>query len=372
MKVVPFVEVSPEQWDECCDQSSDAWLFHRSTWVDIEANFFVGDNLSFALIDGGSVVGVQPLYFSELSIGWVERLLHCGIHRHTGLAVLDNLSSSSIKTARSIAMQHIYSLAQKYSADRIQLNCQNLAPGNLSQRRHEIPFWVENEGFFLGMNFGVNGMIPAPGLSVCCADQVVSLFEDNAIIFSQLEESCRRAIRKAERHGLSIEINASVDEYYSLAELASMRTGESLAQREYFAMAKEKLGVSGKIAFLMVRHQGKPAAAIFLGIDKGAASYLGGVSDPRFLPIRVNEFLQWHTILCAKSMGLQYYRMGPFFPEIPKEWAISKVSRFKTKFGGRSVTTIQGSCFLNPEKYLQNGLDHINNLIDALAVTKTK
>ena len=54
--------------------------------------------------------------------------------------------------------------------------------------------------------------------------------------------------------------------------------------------------------------------------------------------------------------------LGPIFPEHPYDWPISKVSRFKKKFGATNVTIIQGSFFCRPEKYLEMAQEQIVEL----------
>ena len=120
MKVTAHADVSSPVWDEVCARSSSAWLFHLSAWIAIESSYFPHRNLSFALEDGGEVIGVQPLYASETGLGWIERLVHSGVHRHTGLALIDGLGASTVNAARAAAMREIASLADGGRADRIQ------------------------------------------------------------------------------------------------------------------------------------------------------------------------------------------------------------------------------------------------------------
>ena len=104
-------------------------------------------------------------------------------------------------------------------------------------------------------------------------------------------------------------------------------------------------------------------AALWLLIHKGAAHFLGGVSDPAYLPMRVNDFLHWSAIVWANHQGLTHYRLGPVFPELPDDWPVARVSRFKGKFGGISYSTIQGSYFRHPEKYLETGRTQLSTLV---------
>ena len=57
-------------------------------------------------------------------------------------------------------------------------------------------------------------------------------------------------------------------------------------------------------------------------------------------------------IAWGRQAGDRIYRLGPFFPEVPREWPIARVSAFKTKFGGRSIPLVYASLYRRPEKYL--------------------
>ena len=359
MKVIPFSEVSAADWNTVCDQSSQAWLFHRSDWIELEVAHFRYVNRSFALIERGRLVAVQPLYISDSTCGAAdERLLHSGIHRHTGLAFISTLDSGLVHAVQTAAMSHIQSIARLDRADRIQLNAQNLAPANrISSNREEIPFWVLDHGFYLGLNCAPTGISPAPGMATCNADQVICLLDSEEQLFARLDDSCRRAVRKAQRSGLEFSIADAnpVARYYNLAQLSAQRTGESLAPLPYFEDLWRSLWPQHRCAVAIVQHEGRDVAALLLGIDKEAATFLGGVSDPAALHLRVNDFMHFHAMLWLKNNGIETYRLGPVFPEVPEDWPIARVSRFKRKFGGRSVPIIQGSYFLSPERYLDRG-----------------
>ncbi len=370
MKVIPFDQADASEWDALCHSSPEAWLFHRSSWVALETqHFFPHNNYSFALRDGGRIVAVQPLYRAILGLGaWSETLLHSGIHRHTGLALIEGLDFGTAKAARSTAMRHVDEVAESIDADRIQLNSQNLAPQNLTSRRCEIPFWVSDHGYFLGLGIGPSGLAPAPGGATCCADQIVELTAHEEILFSRLDDSCRRAVRKAQAAGLEWceGDDRCIADYYALAEISATRTGEALAARRYYEEIWGAFGAEGLCKVLFAYSGGRKVAGLLLLIYKGSAHFLGGVSDPDYLPVRVNDFLHWSAIVWAKRRGLAVYRLGPIFPELPDEWAVARVSRFKGKFGGRSYSMIQGSRFRHPDKYLETGKAQVSALVKAI------
>jgi len=358
MKVVAFEEVDPRQWDDACDRSDDAWLFHRAGWVGLEARHAARANRSFAIVrDDGAVVGILPLYVREHGLGgWTERVIDCGVHRHSGLAVVNGVGPGDVRAIRHAAITHVHHVATVEGADRIHLNAQNLAPRNLSPERDDIPFWVLEHGYQLGLHFGREGFVPVPGMATCCADQIVPLAgrtEDE--LFQALDEACRRAVRKAVRSGLRAAPGEGadvVDQYYALAEKSAARTGERLPPIAYYRAIHEAFAPTRRCQVLFAHQGDRPAAALLLLIDKAAVHFAAGASDPEMLPLRTNDFVHWAAIRWARAAGHRCYRLGPVFPELPASWPLARVSRFKKKFGGRSVPVIQGSYYLRPEKYL--------------------
>lgn len=366
MKIVPFSNVTKTDWDSVCGASGQAWLYHSADWIEIERKFFAKANLSFALYSRSRIVGIQPLYLSECGLGtWVERLINSGVHRHAGLAIVEGLDHGEIRAARTEAIREVHEAAQRYGADRIQLNVQNLAPENLIAGPQEVPFWVEDYGYQLGLNFGPLGMLPAPGLSTCCADQIVRLDGSEEELFLRLDESCRRAIRKAQKLGMVFQAGKDrgcVEEYYHLARRSAARTGEALLPPAYFFEVWGRFSHAGRCAFLFACLNGDPVAALVVLIYKRAASFLAGVSDPARLHLRGNDFLHWSAMLWAKRAGCSVYRLGPSFPEVPADWPIARIGRFKTKFGGRPKPVIQGSFYLHREKYAELAAQHVQLL----------
>ncbi len=66
MRIVHYSDNSSEAWNNLCDESDEAWLFHRYEWIDIEARYFAQENLSFAITgEDHKVLGFQPLYLRQ-------------------------------------------------------------------------------------------------------------------------------------------------------------------------------------------------------------------------------------------------------------------------------------------------------------------
>jgi hypothetical protein len=363
MKIIPFAELSAEAWDEVVEQSTEAWLFHQAEWVAIESRFFTRANCSFAVQDDrGAVAAVCPLYQRDLERGrWTERLLDSGHHRQAGPAFRDALPPSVRKAAVKVMMRHILEAGRRLDVDRIQLNAHNLAPAVYADRMAEIPFWVQDFGFRLGLSIGPNGDLALPGLSTVSADQIVELTDAEQEIFQRLDENFRKAVRKARQSGLTCQVAdyEPIGDYYALAEISAQRTGEHLASPEYYRAIWSAFHPQGRCAVVFALYEGRKVGAIFLLLAKESASYLAGVSHHDYLPMRVNNFLHWEALRWARSQGCRRYRLGPVFPELPHGWPVSRVSRFKGEFGATARTIIQGSLFLKPERYLEDAREAV-------------
>lgn len=367
MKLLSFDEIPQEKWDDFVDKSPQAWVFHLKGWMAIESKYGPAELLSFGLMSGGRLVAIQPLYCSKLGLGpFVETLIHSGLHRHTGLGFSPGIVAAEAKAARSIAMNAILEAAQIRDADRIYLAHQNLAPESLSHARQEVPFWVLDYRFELGNSFGPSGISPAPGLATTVIDQIIDLTAEENQIFSNLDESCRRAIRKGQNAELrAVDLSGDplcIEEFWRLAQLSAQRTGEQLPDRNYYKTIQEQFMLRGVSDAIFIKSGNVFVAAAILLRYKNSCHFLAGVSDPAYLNSRVNDMLHWSALLHAKRAGCFHYRLGPYFPAVPRGWPIEKVSRFKTKFGAKPWTIVQGSRFLKPQRYCELGKMHVARL----------
>ncbi len=359
MKLIPYPELAPDRWNRVCEHSDQAWLFHRHEWIGIEERFWAERNHSFGILDDtDQLIGVLPLYLRKNGLGcWTESVLDSGMHRQTGLALVRGLPGGVAREAEHLAMSALLQLADRLDVDRVQLNAHNLAPCRPESGLEAAPCWTADRRFHAGLNFGPQGLCPMPGEATACMDQIVRLSgRDEAALFDNLAEPCRRAVRKAVRSGLTAAWGgaaADVHDYYRLAQLSAQRTGESLPPKDYYRSMFDAFHAVGNCRILFARHKGRTIGALWLLVDKQAVNFLAGASDPEFLGRRVNEFLHWSAIRWAGQEGHRAYRLGPIFPDVPEDWPIHRVSRFKKKFGGDGIPIIQGSLFRHPDRYLR-------------------
>jgi len=359
MKTASYAELDRDRWNRVCDESDQAWLFHRYEWIGLEERFWVERNHAVGILDEADrLIGVLPLYLRKNGLGrWTESVLDSGMHRQTGLALMRGLPDGVARAAEQTALRTLLQLADHLDVDRVQLNEHNLAPCRLASDAHGTPFWSADRRFEPGLHFGPQGVSPIPGRATACLDQIVRLEgRDETALFDHLAEPCRRAVRKAVRSELTVAWGQSatdVDDYYRLAQLSARRSGESLPPKEYYRSLFETFHTAGRCRILFAGHTGRTIGALWLLVDKQAVNFFAGVSDPDFLDLRVNEFLHWSAIRWAGQNGHRAYRLGPIFPDVPEDWPIHRISRFKKKFGGDSVPIIQSSLFRHPDRYCQ-------------------
>jgi hypothetical protein len=355
MQIVNFSDIDPQEWDFVVEASPSAWFYHLWAWMALERKYWFPECRAFMVCsDSGEALAILPLYVSELGLSHgVERLLHSGIHRHTGLAAAPALSRKAEKRLQQVVMKEVFRIAEEIKANRIQLNAQNLAPANLPPLRQEIPFFVEDFHFHFGLKWRAGGIDPAPGEMSTNSDQIISLEQSEAQLLDNIENAAQRAIRKGIKEGVEVVEagnDVSIEQLIELRRIAAERTQQVLMPEQYYADIAASLA-NGQQSILLAKLDGKIIGGIELIVNKSASSYFGGFGLNEYLNLRFYDVLQWYAILWSKNCGLKHYRLGPHFPDMPIESEIYKKGRFKKKFGGKPFHILQGSYFLTPELY---------------------
>ena len=368
MKIEIREAVGSSAWDDIATRSAQAWLFHTFGWIDLEASLTGARDLSFALMSGGSIVAIMPLFFSEVGLGpFTERLLHNALHRQTGLAFAADLSAEVKRQATQSAMAEVLRIAESLDADRIHLAEQNLCAQNVSDQRTEVPSFVMEYGFQPGLAYGPAGFQPFPGGATAVVDQIVDLQASEGALMASLKQGCRRNVRMAIKSGVEVRDVTSADDlldrYRAIAKKSADRTGEALPAREHIA-ALFAAFAPDQLSVLLATHKGQDAGAIVLLHYESRMYFFSGVSDPAFLKVFVNDLLHWEAIRFGIKRGFSHYRLGPVFPTVPRGWPIETVTRFKGKFGAAPYAILQGSLFRHPEKYKPLALLQIEQWAD--------
>ncbi|MFH0776393.1 MAG: peptidoglycan bridge formation glycyltransferase FemA/FemB family protein [Patescibacteria group bacterium] len=155
-------------------------------------------------------------------------------------------------------------------------------------------------------------------------------------ILAEMKPKGRYNIRVAEKHGVKISVENSVDDFFALLQKTTARDGFSGHPKSFYAKMLEVLG--DDCALLIARKNGQPLAAILVTFAGDTATYYFGASDHEFRPLMAPYLLQFEAIKIAQKRGCHFYDFLGIAPENSSRHRLAGVSDFKKKFGGEIVT----------------------------------
>jgi CelD/BcsL family acetyltransferase involved in cellulose biosynthesis len=143
-----------------------------------------------------------------------------------------------------------------------------------------------------------------------------------------------RAIRKAERSGVTVRLDRSreaIEHYYRLHCLTRRRQGVPVQPRRFFQRLWSALIAQGQGFVALAEHGGAPVAgAVFLG-GHGCLIYKYGASDPASWDLRPNNLLFWKAMEWACGDGYRVLDFGK------TELGNSGLRDFKSRWGAEEV-----------------------------------
>jgi Acetyltransferase (GNAT) domain len=132
-------------------------------------------------------------------------------------------------------------------------------------------------------------------------------------LFSRFASPVRRAIRKAERNGVSAEVvrnRQAIADFYRLHAQTRRRHGLPPQPASFFLNIYEHIAKPG-LGFVVIAKQGsRPiAAAIFFRFGKNSL-YKYGASDEKFQKLRANNLMMWRSIQFLARNGAAKLHFG--------------------------------------------------------------
>ncbi len=120
-----------------------------------------------------------------------------------------------------------------------------------------------------------------------------------AALFSRLESSVRRAVRKAEQGGLTVEFSQELDAvrtFHGLLGKTRQRHGVPVQPFDFFQNIHRHV-LSQKLGWVVLARHGQVpvAGAVFFHFSR-AAIYKFGASDEGFQHLRANNLVMWSAI----------------------------------------------------------------------------
>lgn len=162
---------------------------------------------------------------------------------------------------------------------------------------------------------------------------VVDLSRPEEERLKSMQESHRRKVKSASKHGLRLEALSPerVDEYVAVSDATFARQGREGPTREYLAGLAS---VRSRFRFYVARDaEGVAQAAAVVAFSKDRAFYLHGGSGNR--PVKgAGNWLQWEIMRALASEGVREYDFGGVDLK-PVHEQSDGIRSFKEHFGGR-------------------------------------
>jgi hypothetical protein len=175
----------------------------------------------------------------------------------------------------------------------------------------------------------------------------LDLENEPALLFRHLEGSCRRAVKKAERAGVEIEIASDMEAlgaFYGLHCRTRRKHGLPPQPFSFFeSIGKELVNIgAGFVALARVGggryadgrptrhgrvHRGELVAGAVILLHGDRAVYKFGASDESRLGCRPNNLVLWKSILHCRARGCRQFEFGR------TDIANEGLRRFKLSFG---------------------------------------
>jgi hypothetical protein len=141
----------------------------------------------------------------------------------------------------------------------------------------------------------------------------LSLAVNEGVLFAGVEGTVRRAIRKAEKNGVSVEFSQGLDAvriYYGLQCKTRKRHGLPPQPFRFFRNIHHYVLSQNQGFVVLARYQQVPVAgAIFFHFGKNAI-YKYGASDETFQSLRANNLVMWEAIQWYARNGFEQLHLG--------------------------------------------------------------
>jgi peptidoglycan pentaglycine glycine transferase (the first glycine) len=179
---------------------------------------------------------------------------------------------------------------------------------------------------------------------------------DSRVLWTNLARDKKRAIRKAEDHGLEISESsdqAELTKYFEIYKVTMRRHYREGLERRFFDLVYDNLVSQGKAKLFLANYQGKIVAGIILLLYAGRAHWWSGASAEEAWQVHANDLLLWHAIEWASKVEIRTMDLGP----TPSDPA-SGLNIFKRHFGAQRLDLLELTLPINK---LRNSV--ITNLI---------
>jgi hypothetical protein len=141
----------------------------------------------------------------------------------------------------------------------------------------------------------------------------IDLVDDEKRLFSTLTSPVRRAIRKAEKHGVTVEIlndTNGIKQFYSLQCKTRRKHGLPPQPFKFFQNLQKHILAEGRGIIILARSGARTVAGSIFFHAGHQAIYKFGASDEPMLELRGNDLVMWEGIKHYASRGFRTLHLG--------------------------------------------------------------
>ncbi|MGA8855711.1 MAG: GNAT family N-acetyltransferase, partial [Candidatus Bathyarchaeia archaeon] len=337
MKIVPYHDADKHLWNRLVDESDEAWLYHRTEWVDLVAALY--PNESFMITsDDGQPLGVFCVYRSSRGTrrGFRQHFLFTGLGR-SGPALAKGLDKKLRRAAMDFSLLYLKERAKVWKATYLEAHLPTLAPAYMPPLRTEVNPLIEC-GFIALPRYGSTvGLSRLHGVET--PTTIIDLQANTEEqLFAACSKACRNLVRKAIQSGVTCEQNngvSGVEAFYKPFQSSFRRSRSGMSPISFFQEMHTSFADKGFFRLFIASRGANPIASVLLLCYKDAVTYYAGGMDYDAHHLSPHNLLIWESIRWAWIDGKKWYEMGPYFPYLSLQDKMARIGNFKREFGGR-------------------------------------
>lgn len=322
----PKEEFGSRRWDELVARFDEAWLWHRSDYLEATDFPVPRTDISFVVLDeAGHPVAIVPLRLSRyraFRIIPIRLLASVG-----GPAAANDLGPKQKTAVFAFIRERMFELARRFGVMEIEMFAPPMAPALRGGRCPRI-----------------NPLLPFGCTDSQSQTWVVDLRRSEDDIRRAYAGNTRVELKKFRRESFELRFasGAADLEIYCELDAASLRRGGAIPHtREHLQHVFDRFVDKGLARALFLIQGGEVVAANITVVYKAGAHYWFGASRHDKLG-GANRVLLDEQILEARKLGAEFFEAGQAFP-----WAegskLYGISEFKRSFGSELYPYFQGS-----------------------------
>ncbi len=328
-----FKESGKERWDDFCQKSSDAWLWHSYNSIISKSFWNNFKNISFCVMDRSNrskIVAIVPLFIIKRR----KIIDYSTLESLGGPAIIDDITNKKKKKLISYINFSLQEKLEKYKVNKIEFIYSSLSPKIIKQNR-PIP----------------NPLLPYINKDLSSLSWMVKLKnKKESEIFDSFDSSAKQTINKASKKLKFNELKKEDSRklfniYYGIHLKTSERKNIKPHNKDYFKYIFEEFPEENRKIFYVTYRNEILTFSIF-GVYKKNIIYWTNTSSSEGLKIGSNYFCMWKSIEYFTRNNFENFECGEGFLNTENKNEIG-LNIFKKSFGGTDFPLYKGERIKN-------------------------